>query len=83
MSLLLNKYTFVVQIMAFQEKLLSYYVFQSYTEWLWNFPKCCSNSALCNLFWDEYCFCYKKKATVNERGSYKLMFSLESVNFLS
>ena len=50
--------------MAFQAKLLSHYDFHSHTVWLWNFPKCCSTSALCKLFWDEYCFNYKQKATV-------------------
>ena len=71
----------VVQTMTFQAKLLSYYVFQSHTVWLWNFPKCCCNSAFCNLFWDECCVNYKQKTGVKERGSYKFMFSLETVTF--
>ena len=36
--------------MTFQAKLHSHYVFQSHIVWLRNFPKCCSISALCNLF---------------------------------
>ena len=42
-------------------------VFQSHTVWLRNFPKYCSNSALWNLFWNEYCFNYKQKAAA-KRG---------------
>ena len=52
--------------MAFQAKLLSHYIFQNHTVWLWNFMKFCSNSALCNLFCDEYYLNYKQKATVKE-----------------
>ena len=46
-------------------------VFQSHTVWLWNFPKCCSNSALCNWSWDKYCFNYKQKAVVKMKGVVK------------
>ena len=81
----LSKLTIVIQTMAFQVKLLSHYVFQSHTAWLWNFTKCCSDSVLYNLFWDEYCFNYKLLefllVVIPFRGSYKFMFSLKTVTF--
>ena len=33
------------------------------------------------MFWYENCFNYKQKTAVKERGSYKYMFSLETVTF--
>ena len=44
--------------MAFQAKLLSPYIFQSYE----TFQRVAS--ILHDLFWDEYCFNYKQKTTV-------------------
>ena len=67
--------------MVFQEKLLSHYVGQNHTVWLRNFPKCCSNSAIWNLFWGEYCFSYKEKVTVKWKFTCKVMFPLETVTF--
>ena len=67
--------------MVFQEKLLSHYVGHNHTVWLRNFPKCCSNSALWNLFWGEYCFSYKEKVTVKWKFTCKIMFPLETVTF--
>ena len=57
-----------LQTMAFQAKLPSHHAFQSHTIWLLKFLNLCSNSALCDLFWDEYCFSYKQKATIKGDG---------------